>query len=275
MTKIYYEKKSNHYKLFIILIFLFQTSRLFCQPDFEVSTPRLFFVENRLTIEYDIFNSISKNLFNVWVVITDDTGNSLDPVSLSGDVGEKVPGGINKTITWDIEKDQVLLNQEIFVEVRIEDITRRVRKKEIFLDNTTTPFKKGGLIFTSTLLPGTGLTKINYGKPFWLIGIAGYGCIASSIVFNKKAADNYESYLNSFDITESRDFYDKSQDQDRSSKILVYTAIGIWVADLIWVTTSVNKKNKIILLRKNQSFLIKPDIDRYSNSPLIKLSYRF
>jgi len=267
--------KTNHYKLFIILIFLFQTSRLFCQSDFEVSSPRLFFAENRLTIEYDILNSVQKNIFTVWVVITDNTGNSLDPVSLSGDVGEIIPGGMNKIVTWDIEKDKVLLNQEIFVEVRIEDITPRVKKKEIFLDNTTTPFKKGGLIFTSTLLPGTGLTKINYGKPFWLIGITGYGCIATSVIYNKKAADNYKSYIDSYDLIESSDFYDKSQGQDRSSKIMAYTAIGIWVADLIWVTASVNKKNKKILLRKDQSFKIGSYIDPYTKSPLVKLTYRF
>ncbi|MCK4699019.1 MAG: hypothetical protein KAT38_01745 [Bacteroidales bacterium] len=275
MIKKFYRTKLNRYTFLIILIFLFQTSSLFCQSDFEVSSPKLFFAENRLTIEYDILNSVQKNLFTVWVIITDDTGNSLDPVSLSGDIGENIPGGMNKTITWNIEKDSLLLNQEVFVEIRIEDITPRVKKKEIFLDNTITPSKKGGLIFTSTILPGAGLTKINYSKPFWIIGIAGYGCIATSVIYNKKAADNYESYIKSYDIIESRNLFEKSQDQDRASKILAYTAIGIWVADLIWVTASVNKKNKLILMKRNQSFLIKTDIDPYTNSPILKLTYRF
>jgi len=267
--------KSNHYKLLIFLIFLFQTSRLFCQPDFEVSSPKLFFAENRLTIEYDILNSVQKNLFTIWVIITDDSGNSLDPVSLSGDVGEKIPGGISKSITWDIEKDKILLNQEIFVEIKIEDTTPRAKKKEIFLENTTTPFKKAGLIFTSTILPGAGLTKINYGKPFWLIGIAGYGCVATSVIFNKKAADNYESYIKSYDINESENLFEKSQNQNRISKIAACTAIGIWVADLIWVTASVDKKNNKILLKKDQSLKIGSDIDPHTKSPLVKLTYRF
>ena len=275
MIKNFNRTKLNRYTLLIILIFLFQTSRLFCQPDFEISSPRLFFAENQLSIEYDILKSVQKNLFTVWVVITDDSGNSLEPVSLSGDVGENIPGGNNKTIIWNIEKDKLLLDQEIFVEIRIEDITPRAKEKEIFLDSTTTPFNIGGLIFTSTILPGAGLTKINYVKPFWIIGIAGYGCIATSVIYNKKAANNYESYLNSYDINESKNLFEKSQDQDWTSKILAYTAIGIWVADLIWVTASVNKKNKLILMKRNQSFKIESDMDTYTKSPLVKLTYWF
>ena len=90
MIKNFCKIKPNNYTILIILIFLFQTSKLFCQTEFEVSSPRLSFAENRLTIEYDILNSVQKNLFNVWVIITDDAGNSLDPVSLSGDIGNNI-----------------------------------------------------------------------------------------------------------------------------------------------------------------------------------------
>jgi len=61
-----------------------------------------------------------------------------------------------------------------------------------------------GLILSSTILPGAGLTRVHSGKPYWIIGIAGYGCIAASVLINKKAVSSYNAYVNSYDINESK-----------------------------------------------------------------------
>ncbi|MQY79456.1 MAG: hypothetical protein GH151_09725 [Bacteroidetes bacterium] len=73
--------------------------------------------------------------------------------------------------------------------------------------------------------------------------MVGYGCIAASIIYNKKAVSSYNDYLNTNDLQEIETFYDNSVNEDNLSEVFAYAAIGIWVTDFIWTIAGSSKLN--------------------------------
>jgi len=209
------------------LLFLFLTN-LFCfaQTTVRLSKPRLELKDNYINIFYDILNSKQTDKFKIWVEITDSTGSKVNARSLSGDIGENVSGGNNKKITWDLAADNIYPETSIYVQVNAEILTIP-ETAEIIKPVKT--IKRGGAIFQSVLFPGWGLSRINKSKPHWLKGVAGYGCIAASIIYNKKAVSSYNDYLNTNDLQETETFYENSVKYDKLSEVFAYAGIGIWV----------------------------------------------
>ncbi len=140
----------------------------------------------RSKYSYDIRNFDNNDRFNVWIEITDSKGNPIRARSLSGDIGDEVKGGSRKEITWDPDADGVELDVGIFVQVFAEivklplemeeTVESKVQEKSV---NTTS------LVLQSLAFPGLGLTRATGGKPHWLRGVAGYGCIITSVTLNR------------------------------------------------------------------------------------------
>ena len=45
-------------------------------------------------------------------------------------------------------------------------------------------YSRGKAIAFSAVVPGLGITKLRNGGPYWLIGVADYGCQVSGITLN-------------------------------------------------------------------------------------------
>lgn len=73
--------------------------------------------DSKLVITYDIIKASTGEKFNVWVSIKAESGHEFKPVSIYGDLGKWVTGGINKKIYWDLDSDGLTLDEEISVEV--------------------------------------------------------------------------------------------------------------------------------------------------------------
>jgi hypothetical protein len=87
-----------------------------------------FFAEGqRLTIVYDIVKAKPGETFDVWVKIATASGKEISPVSLSGNVGSGNTGGTGKKISWNLEADNVTLDEEFSVEV----FARPEKKEEV------------------------------------------------------------------------------------------------------------------------------------------------
>lgn len=265
--------KVSFFRGFIFFIFFTQIINVFGQGDIKIPLRKVEFADNKVYIEYDILNYKQTDLFRVWVVITNSSGHRINAQSLSGDIGDNIRGGINKKITWDLQNDNIILDDDISFEVKTERIV--LAEEKTGTKEATSHFNTGGLILSSTILPGAGLTRVHSGKPYWIIGIAGYGCIAGSVLFNKKAASSYDDYVNSYDINESKTLFDNSKREDQISKIFAYSAIGIWVTDIIWVAVSAGKKNKTLALKNTKGFSIGSSYDPCFKKPMVSLSYRF
>ena len=280
-----------------------------------VSKPRLSLTENKLTIEYDILNSQPTDTFNVWIEVTDTNGNIIKVSSLTGDFGEKIKGGLNRKIVWDLKQDNIIINEEIFVEIMVEKIkipevkkeslpitelssiskikntkdsslveTTKVSKTEISKEsrydesNSSSKEKKvskGNIVLSSIVLPGWGQSKVHQKKPYWIMGVTAYGCLAGSIILNHIGASTYDDYLVSPDIEDRNTLFKKSVRQDNISEYLAYSAVGIWTINMIWALVSHGSSRELTIFQRDNSFKIKSGYDPYSNSTILILSYRF
>lgn len=241
--------------------------------DIQVSDPEMELRDSKLHITYDILNSKLSDIFTVELRVTDDQGRFIRAFSLKGDVGENVPGGTDKRIIWDLEADQVEMTK-IHVKIHVKAVPPPPVAEPAVADRQepVTPVKevaregsgRAVLILQSVAFPGLGLTKIT-NKPHWIKGIAGYGCIAGSVILNRRAISTYDEISGLTDYGEKNNLLEQSKTQDNASELLAYAAIGIWVTDLVWtfVGTSGN------------GFSVRSSFDPYSNIPLFGITYRF
>jgi hypothetical protein len=278
--------KSNCLK-YLILLFLLLPDALYGQARITVTKPRLEVSDENLIIQYDILNAKSSDFFMVWIEVTDAAGNKIKALSITGDIGKEIKGGRNKRITWNLSNDSILIDEDISVEVKAEKIIMQEEQAETETSEETKTIKvdegnagmkeisKGNMVLSSVALPGWGQTKTNKGKPYWLIGAAGYGCLAGSVILNRSASSAYDDYKKSMDLDESNALFDKALQRNSVSKVLAYSAIGIWVADIIWVLATPTKSTESTVLQKSRSLRIIPGFDAGSNVALVSITYKF
>lgn len=278
--------KSNCLK-YLILLFLLLPDALYGQARITVTKPRLELSDENLIIQYDILNAKSSDFFMVWIEVTDAAGNKIKALSITGDIGKEIKGGRNKRITWNLSNDSILIDEDISVEVKAEKIIIQEEQAETETSEETKTIKvdegnagmkeisKGNMVLSSVVLPGWGQTKTNKGKPYWLIGAAGYGCLAGSVILNRSASSAYDDYKKSMDLDESNALFDKALQRNSVSKVLAYSAIGIWVADIIWVLATPTKSTESTVLQKSRRLRIIPGFDAGSNVALVSITYKF
>ena len=213
-------KSSKHSLVLLLLILLnFPGS-----AQNKMNSPLLRFQDNQLFISYDL-EGFGFDSYMVSVEILDSKRNRINATSLKGDIGNNIKAGPGKEITWDIGRDQYKLNENISVRI---------------VSTPNLSVNKSKLVLSSMILPGLGQSMYHKKSSYLLLGAAGLGCLGSSILLNQQASKNYTSYLES--IQTDNLLYDKSVNQDKISKTLAFTALGIWTANLIW--TLALPKNK-------------------------------
>lgn len=136
-------------------------------------------------------------------------------------------------------------------------------------------FSRAGVILQSLALPGLGLSRLQQGKPHWIKGVIGYGCIAGSLYLNHRAADSYTSYQNTGSLSEVDILYQQSERQDIGSEVLAYTAIGIWVMDLTWNIIATADWNMARSASRSRGFSFGTSIEPASSVPLLTCRYKF
>ena len=270
-----------------------------------VSDPNLSLHDNVVHIAYDILYSSESEKFSIRVEVSDAKGRFLNARTLSGDIGEHVQGGYNKLIFWDIKADSIFLDEEIFVQVYAlaepppvvvepvaeEPVAEKPQETEdakpaddppateetkVVEDHSVNKsFNRSAIILQSVALPGLGLSRVNPGTPHWIKGVVGYGCIAGSLYFNNMAASSYEDYKNSSSLEDVDDLYNKAVQQDVISEVLAYTAIGIWVVDLVWTFLGTSDLNLNQPSANHKGFAVGTTVEPVSSAPLIALRYKF
>lgn len=257
--------------IFLLVLFL---NNPFCiaQPTVKISKPRLELEDNHINIFFDILNSRQTDIFRIWVEITDSTGNNIAARSLSGDIGDNVRGGDEKKITWDYAADRIYPETGIYVQVNAEIITT-IQSKDMKMPEIK--ISRGGAILRSTVFPGWGLSRINKGKPHWIKGVAGYGCIAASVIYNRKAVSSYDDYDKSEDISQRDKLYNNSVKQDNLSEIFAYTAAGIWMIDLIWTIAGSSKQKNETNFSQARRFSVYPVYEPHMRAQMVTFTYTF
>ena len=295
--------KSHIYFIQVILYIIFNLFSHECtaQMTFSVSQPRLKIANDSLIITYDILGVKTGDKFYIWLEITDSTGKEIDANTLKGDIGDNIIAGANKQIIWNLIADEIFINNTVDVEIiaekiiipepetetkdmsekpsdiiRKEDITEIAESKEVTNkpETTYTKVKVGRQFLKSAIFPGWGSTSLSNGKPFWILGVAGMGCIASSVYFDQSAHSSYHDYLNSSD-DDITGYYDDAIKQGDISKIFAMSAAAIWIVDMGIVTIKASSINKSYRKNRLSSFSINPRIDSITDTPMLTLQYKF
>lgn len=232
---------------------------------------------SKLAITYDILKYKEGETFEIWVKIVTASGKTLVPVTMYGDVNKGVSGGAGKRIVWDVEADNATFDEEFSVEVlgRSDSKTTASGAKET---EKVKPEKVqgqgisvGGALALSAILPGLGNRVVKGSGVQWLLGVAGYGCIAGSIILNRSAYNAYEDYKIADDPDKRDDYFSKAENNDKISRYLIYGAAAIWVTDLVWTGLQAGKARK----SENPKMSLNYFYDTNLNEPLFGFSYRF
>jgi len=212
-----------------------------------------------LVVTYELNKAKNQERFNVSLKLSTASGKTITPYTLTGDVGGNISGGKTKQIIWDINKDNLFINEKISVEVIAE------------IDPVnTTPYPRGTAVVLSAIVPGLGISKMNNGGPYWVMAIAVYGCAAGSYLYYQSAESNYDKYLAMMDESQRNSLYSKVQTQNNISDVLMYSAGAIWLGNMIWTIACPNKTKpnaKGVSLRGSYN----PEL----NVPMVGLTYTF
>ena len=287
--------------LFLVLILITPICR--AQESFTVSDPRLELRGNIIHISYDILNGDQSNMYNISIDITDSNKNRIEARALSGDIGENVIGGQNRLITWDLRADNIFMDADIIIKIHAKAMlvpitttaTKEVLRdadqlregppeegppvKDPSLTETATDinvkgFSRTGIILQSLALPGLGLSRIS-GQPHWIRGVVGYGCIAGSILYNRKAISTYDDYLSKTTANDAMELYQSADQQDAISETLAYVAIGIWATDVIWTVIGSSGLTKNPVAGKTRGLSAGAGFDPFTGTPLMAIRFIF
>lgn len=237
----------KYFKFIIIFcmagfIFLPNTS-VKAQNKGRVSNVDFFLEGENLIITYDIEKAKTGETFTVSVNISTVKGTKINAFTLNGDVGPGIYGGKYKRIIWDLAKDNVFLDDEIFVEVIAESENYSGAGTNIG-KNEYKQVSVGGAMLRSLVFPGWGNSYAKGGGAYWLMGVAAYGAAGAAVYFNDRAYNQYEDYKLEIDPDERNQLYQDASDNYNMQKTLMYAAGAIWVADIIWAGIQAGKVNK-------------------------------
>lgn len=270
----------------MIVLNFFIPSQLFAQSKARIENVDFFPDGSTLIITYDIVKSKSNETFKIWVDVYTEAGMVITPKAITGDAGSNIAGGENKRIIWDMEADQVYLDEDIAIVVLAESElfvpeSKTVVQKEPVVEDQPKPIKQkgeksgisvGGALGLSLVLPGLG-RRVASGKGVaYLWGVAGYGCLAGAYFMNNSAYNNYEEYKNATTTSERDDLYNKAKNQDLYSKLFLGGAAAIWVVDLI--VTGV-KAGKLRNSNQDQRLSFIANYDQNFQQPVFGFRYRF
>jgi hypothetical protein len=219
----------NKRRSFLFLFFLFIVFKSSSQ-DFQITLLKLEFYGNQLHIAYNIDNKTSIGKFRIDIKINKQNGDSITPKSITGDLGNNIKSGNNKSIIWDLEKDSIHLDENISIEI--------IGKKHI------EALSKGSIILMSTAVPGLGQTKVS-GKPWWLCSIAAYGTLASGFIIYKSSLNTYNLYKAENNPSTRTDQYNKAQKNLNIANTLFITSATLWVANIIWAAATPNSNQSL------------------------------
>jgi hypothetical protein len=257
--------------LFILPVF--PLTDCIAQETLSVSKPLLEIREGNLNISYDIINSKPGERYNISLEITDSKGSIINAQSYSGDIGQDVEGGSNKKIIWNFTSDNVKDEVNIYIKIVITK-NQKLREPEETA-KPTQAYTTGKLTVQSIILPGLGLSKLNNRKPYWIMGVAGYGLIAGSIIYNGASKSNYENFLNSNHPQQEASYHKKYENQNTISVACAIGAATIWIADLIVVIRSSSKQKDSSVSNKKNNLSLIPEYKFNYKTPVLTLTYKF
>ena len=212
---------------------------LSAQDKVSISKPVLSFSEDKLLVKYDITGCGRGENVNIIMKVTNSKGKTLKPVFVEGDLGKMVPCGLGKSITWDIAKDSIKMDDEISVVVEGEKYNPPASE---VIYNGPKKLTRGNILFSSIFVPGLGMKKASGHSCYFAFSGLVYGGTIASVYFNLRSSKLKKDYTNASG-QERENLYDDWQNAYNTAKFTAFAAGGIWVANMIWSAIIPIKEN--------------------------------
>lgn len=121
------------------------------------------------------------------------------------------------------------------------------------------------------------LKRLNPNGKYQILGITGYTLIGSAFVFNFIAKSNFDKYQDEFgSITLRENYYSKTNTFKSFKNICIFSAIGIWAVDYIWLFLKKIEMNKKYSFYNNRNKLqIGASYNIYANKPMLNFRFYF
>ncbi|MDX2306408.1 MAG: hypothetical protein NW226_26600 [Microscillaceae bacterium] len=218
-----------------------------------------------------------KHLYNISIRYSQDQGKSysesLQNVSETGkDVGEYLLPG-PKIIVWNYYQENPRFDgQDVWFKLDVK--------------TNLNPFVVGGPenAAYSLLLPGLGNTKVRHYPKYWYLNtVATFSLIGTGIVLNSQSNKTYDKYLNAQTFEDTQKFYDRSNNQRRTGRLLMLGGAAIWATDIIRVALkgrkNIREQKKLIEkyphIKEKFSLHYNLDYDYWYQQPSFSVGLKF
>jgi len=101
------------------VVFIFTGIILYGQSAATITDVDFSLENNLIKVNYSLTGALSNELFTISLSFSDESGGTIIPVSVSGDIGANIAPGFNKTILWDVDKDNIEITGVIKAIVKI------------------------------------------------------------------------------------------------------------------------------------------------------------
>lgn len=217
-------------KSLLFLFLLFSSSLLSAQSKIQISRPDLSYINNTLTVKYEITGCERGQIVDISMIVVNSKGDTIRPTYINGDIGNKVTCGPGKSILWDVARDTINLDDDIEVMLTGKEIIPVITK---ISNPDLQKISRGTVLISSFFIPGLGQKKAS-GKAGHLVfsGLV-YGLGGASGYFYMQHKKYYRDYQNASGAT-ADDFFSKSEENFNMSQYMLYGAIGTWVTNMVW-----------------------------------------
>ncbi len=270
--------------LFILVALLGAPQDIVGQSKAQITNIDFFVRSDTLFVSYDLIKAKKNEWFDVTMTVKTPSGKVFFPVTLSGHAGKYIAGGKGKQIAWAISRDNLFIDDEIYVELRATPMGTQETEQAVAREEpkvTKEPeyaskqprqyvsktYSKGGAIALSAIMPGLGITKQKEGGAYWLMGLATYGAAAGGVVLHVLANNDYNNYKDATNAMERNAYFESATSKANIRNILFYSAAGIWIANMVWTILTPNKVKS--------AFSLHATFDPVVNKPMISMTVKF
>lgn len=201
------------------------------QTGIKISTPEVSYLNGVLSIRYDIAGCGSNDFVNIRLVILNSKGDTLRPTYITGDLGSRVSCGFGKKIEWNMQRDGILIDEEIEVLVTGRPV---VQETPVYtLQATDKGLSRGNVILSSVFVPGLGQAKASGKKGALVMSGLFYGLAGSSAYFYSQKVKYYNDYQTASGTLRD-ELFEKSETNFNNSRYALIGAAGIWAVNFVW-----------------------------------------
>ena len=254
-------------RLLILLIFFIQDNT-FAQKPSILNVRINIMEEGKVRINYDVENLNENDSVGFYVV--NKNGATLVPKSFIGDFGKKVTPGKNKLIIWDLVKDEIFVDEEFQIQIKV-----KLSPREIIPPEPKNVILGGGVSNTllSVVAPGLGNIFVTENHKIGLrplITATYVGLLIYGFTMKSKKDEQYAIYESKLRSSEAAPYYDLANYYHHRYYAATRLAGVIWAFDIITTFIKGSKNDKI---RKNTKTSF--NLNSVGETPTLGFKYNF